>query len=162
MRKLFTTVLLAATLPALAIAGPFGEHRGNHDASGFNQGFHKGPGHNKDACGCDAKGVEHFKGHPMGNLNLTPEQQTKMRDLMIQQMQQHRDISHKYYKLSDKDQRAMDVELKQSRDNTQKAMRALLTPEQQKEFDTAQKAREDRSKEWKEFQEWKAQKATKQ
>ncbi|MNF07132.1 hypothetical protein D3C80_2072430 [compost metagenome] len=55
----------------------------------------------------------------------------------------------------------MEDELKASREKTQKDIRALLTPEQQKKYDELQKKREQRKAEWAEFQEWKAQKDAK-
>ncbi|CRR43378.1 hypothetical protein PAERUG_E15_London_28_01_14_09157 [Pseudomonas aeruginosa] len=56
------------------------------------------------------------------------------------------------------EQKALKDELKASHEKTQKDIRALLTPEQQKKFDELQKKREQRKAEWAEFQQWKADK----
>lgn len=111
MRKTLTAVLLALTLPALAMAATDGGH---HDG--------KGPGH---------RGAPMFK-----DLDLNKEQRQDMRKLMGEQMKTRHDITKRYLeKLPAKEQEAMKAELKASHDKQQTAMRNLLTPEQQKKFD---------------------------
>ncbi|MDU1800526.1 MAG: LTXXQ domain protein, partial [Pseudomonas aeruginosa] len=61
-------------------------------------------------------------------------------------------------KLPAAEQKALKDEPKASHEKTQKDIRALLTPEQQKKFDELQKKREQRKAEWAEFQQWKADK----
>ncbi|MFI8481194.1 Spy/CpxP family protein refolding chaperone [Pseudomonas sp. NPDC078700] len=111
MRKTLTAVLLALTLPTLAMAATDGAH---HDG--------KGPGH---------RGAHMFK-----DLDLNKEQRQDMRKLMGEQMKTRHDITKRYLeKLPEKEQQAMKAELKASFDKQQAAMRNLLTPEQQTKFD---------------------------
>ncbi|MBM7060820.1 Spy/CpxP family protein refolding chaperone [Pseudomonas sp. UL073] len=131
MRKTLIAVLFAATLPALALAMPDG-----------------GPRHGGD------HGPRFFK-----SLNLTDQQRQDIRQLMGEQMKNRHDINEKYLdKLPAAEKKAMQDELKAQHDKTQSAIRAKLTPEQQKQFDELQKKMEERRAERAEFQAWKAQK----
>lgn len=98
--------------------------------------------------------------HAKGLQNLTPEQQAKIRETMQTQDKKRRDITKKYLdKLPEAEKKAMQDELTQNREDTHKAIRAILTPEQQKNLDQQKAKQEECMKEWKEFQEWKASKA---
>ncbi|MEK1913890.1 MAG: LTXXQ domain protein, partial [Pseudomonas chlororaphis] len=55
------------------------------------------------------------------------------------------------------DQKAMKDEIAAKRQKTEADIRALLKPEQQKEFDAIQKKHAERRAEWAEFKAWKAQ-----
>ena len=164
MRKYIPALLLAAGLPALAIAAPFGPgngpcggpgmgHAANCDGSGPCARGDFGPKHG---------GYGKHKGSHFGMNNMTPEQREKMQKVMGEQAKARWEIKQKYYnKLSEADRKAMADELQKSREETRKQIRATLTPEQQKRFDERQKLQDERMKEWKEFQDWKASKAGK-
>ncbi|MEH6364819.1 MAG: Spy/CpxP family protein refolding chaperone [Pseudomonas marincola] len=119
MRKTLTAVLLALTLPAVAMAampegGP--RHEGGHHGGGM------------------------FK-----ELNLSKEQRQEMHKLMRQQMKDRHDITRKYLdKLPEAEQKAMKAEMDASRETQQSAMRALLKPEQQAAFDAQLKKMQER------------------
>ncbi|UVE19002.1 Spy/CpxP family protein refolding chaperone [Pseudomonas sp. LS44] len=134
MRKTLIAALFAATLPALALASPYGgHHRGGEHGSMF------------------------FK-----ELNLSQEQRQDVRKLMGEQMKARHEITERYLKkLPEAEQKAMQAELKAKHDKTQSDIRALLKPEQQKEFDQLQQKMQERRAERDEFEAWKAQKAQK-
>lgn len=130
MRKTLTALLLAATLPTLAMAAPDNGPR-HHD---------RGPGMFKE-------------------LNLSKEQRQEMHKLMGSEMKSRHEITQRYLdKLPAADKQAMQKEIEQARTNNQKAIRDLLNPEQQKAFDEQQKKREERRAEMTEFKAWKAEK----
>lgn len=132
MRKTLIALLLAASLPAAAMAMPDGgsRHHGEHGPRIFKE------------------------------LNLNTEQQQKVGKLMGEQMKAHREITRRYLdKLPAAEQKAMKDELTASRDKQQRELRALLTPEQQKTFDARQKKMQEQRAERAEFQKWKADKA---
>ncbi|MGE8497789.1 MAG: LTXXQ domain protein [Pseudomonas sp.] len=134
MRKTLTAVLLALTLPTLAMAMPEGgpRHGGDH-----------GPRFLKE-------------------LDLSKEQHRDIRKLMGEQMKSRHDITKRYLdKLPAAEQKAMQDELKAARDKQQSAIRALLKPEQQKAFDEHQKKREAHRADRKAFEAWKADQAKK-
>lgn len=136
MRKTLIALMFAAALPTVALAMPEGGPR------------HDGPHHRGDA--------------PFAQLDLTREQRQQIGKLMGEQMKQRRDVTERYLaKLPAAEQKAMQDEIKASHDKTQGQIRALLKPEQQKQFDELQKERAARKAEWKEFQAWKAEKAAK-
>ncbi|PVZ30214.1 Spy/CpxP family protein refolding chaperone [Pseudomonas sp. CC120222-01a] len=136
MRKTLIALMFAAALPTVAMAMPEGGPR------------HDGPHHRGDA--------------PFAQLDLSRDQRQQIGKLMGEQMQHRREITERYLdKLPAADQKAMKDELKASHDKTDSQVRALLKPDQQKKFDELQKEREARKAEWKEFQAWKAAKATK-
>lgn len=143
MRKTLTALILAACLPAIAMAMPNG-----------TPGKHGDCGH-----GMRAEHREHgsrlFK-----ELDLTPEQRQQIGKLMKEHRDNPREITKKYLeKLPKADQEALKKELENSRLEHEKALRAVLTPEQQKTFD-AQKAEMTKHRaEREEFEAWKAEKA---
>ncbi|WP_263260968.1 Spy/CpxP family protein refolding chaperone [Pseudomonas sp. RIT-PI-S] len=141
MRKTLTALLFAATLPTLAMAsqGP-----GNAPDEGARPGMammhHRGPGL--------------FEG-----LDLNRDQRRQVGKLMGEQMQQRRDITKTYLaKLPAPEQKAMHDALAASEAKTRGDIRAVLTPDQQKQFDQMTKKQDERRAEWAEFQAWKAQK----
>jgi len=133
MRKTLIAVLFAATLPAVAMAMPDGTH-----------GHHGG------------------KHAPFEQLDLTKEQKREMRTLMGEQMKNHREITQRYLdKLPEAERKAMQDELKASKENTHKQIRNLLKPEQQKQFDEMHEKMEAKRAERAEFKQWKAEREKK-
>jgi periplasmic protein CpxP/Spy len=129
MRKTLTALLLALTLPTLAMAVPEGgpRHGGEH-------------------------GMRLFK-----ELDLSKTQQHEMRKLMGEQMHNHRAITQRYLdKLPAAERKAMQNELQAAKEEQHKAMRALLSPEQRKAFDVHLKKMEERRAERKAFMAWKS------
>jgi protein CpxP len=140
MRKTLIALMLAATLPTVAMAMPEGG-----PAHGKGPGFGPGPGH-RDA--------------PFAQLDLSPEQRQQIDKLVGQERHGDREITRKYLeKLPAADQQAMKDEIKAKQDKTQADIRAMLKPEQQKQFDEMKKKQDQRKAEWAEFQAWKADKA---
>ena len=138
MRKTLTAVLLAMTLPTLAMAMPEGgpQHGGGH------RGEH---------------GSRMFK-----ELDLSKEQHREIRKLMGEQMQGRHEITKRYLdKLPAAEQKAMQDELQAAKDKQHSAIRALLKPEQQKAFDEHQKKMEERRAEHAAFKAWQAEQAKK-
>ena len=138
MRKTIAALLFAAALPTVAMAMPEGGPRGE---PGFG-----GPG-----------GPHLFK-----ELDLTREQRQKVGKLMGESMKARQDITRKYLdKLPEAERKAMEAEIKASEDKNRANIRALLTPEQQKDFDAEVKKMDERRAERAEFEAWKAQRAQK-
>lgn len=137
MRKTISTLLLAACLPAVALAAPATETASDTAAKCAG-----------DACHGHKFGPKGHRGPgPMAELNLTPEQNKKMRDIMGEQFKAHRDITKKYLdKLPEADKKAMKAELDASKDNSDKAIRAVLNADQQKKFDEMKAKHEERRK----------------
>lgn len=142
MRKTISTLFLAACLPTVALAAP--------PVDGP-----KGPGPKcapHEACHDHKHGPKGPKGPkqgPMKELNLTPEQHAKFRDLMGEQFKAHRDITKKYLdKLPEADKQAMKAELDAARQKNDAAMRAVLNADQQKKFDEMKAKHEERRKAW--------------
>lgn len=138
MRKTLIALIFAAALPTVAMAMPGGEGP-------------MGPRHG---------GEHHGRGDaPYSQLDLTREQRQQIGKLMGEQMQERKQLVDKYLeKLPAADQKALKDEIAAKHEKTQKDIRALLKPEQQKRFDEMQKQRAERKAEWKEFKDWKAQK----
>ncbi|MGQ8918235.1 Spy/CpxP family protein refolding chaperone [Pseudomonas lundensis] len=138
MRKTLIALMFAAALPTVAMAMPGGEGP-------------MGPRHG---------GEHHGRGDaPYSQLDLTREQRQQIGKLMGEQMQERKQLVDKYLeKLPAADQKALKDEIAAKHEKTQKDIRALLKPEQQKRFDEMQKQRAERKAEWKEFKDWKAQK----
>lgn len=135
MRKTLTALLLAATLPALAIAMPM--HEGSPRHHDRNHGMFK-------------------------ELNLSQEQRQEFRKLLGEQMKSRHEITQRYLdKLPEADKQAMHQEIEKARADRHKALRELLDPEQQKAFDEHQKKMEARRAEMAEFKAWKAEKEKK-
>jgi protein CpxP len=146
MRKTLIALMLAAALPSAAVLAST-ERDGADAAPHMLQGGHEhGP-----------------KGGPFGDLGLTREQRQQIGKLMGEQMESRRDITRKYLdKLPAADKKAMEEEMNAARAKNDGAIRALLTPEQQKRFDEKQKQMEERRAERAEFEAWKAEKAKEQ
>lgn len=141
MRKTLIALMFAAALPTVAMAMPGGEGP-------------MGPRHG---------GEHHGRGDaPYSQLDLTREQRQQIGKLMGEQMHERKQLVDKYLeKLPAADQKALKDEIAAKHEKTQKDIRALLKPEQQKRFDEMQKQRAERKAEWKEFKDWKAQKEQK-
>jgi Spy/CpxP family protein refolding chaperone len=106
-------------------------------------------------------GMHHDRG-PFEKLDLSREQRQQIGKLMGAQMHDRKEVTDKYLaKLPAADQKAMKDELDAKRAKTQADIRALLKPEQQKEFDQMQKERAQHRADRAEFEAWKAQKAQK-
>lgn len=136
MRKTLTAVLLALTLPTLAMAMPEGgsRHGGGHHAEHGSRMFNE--------------------------LDLSQEQHREIRKLMGEQMKGRHDITKRYLeKLPAAEQQAMQDELQAARDQQHSAIRALLKPEQQKAFDEHQKKMQERRAERQAFKAWQAEQA---
>lgn len=132
MRKTLIAVLFAASLPAAAMAMPDGNHR------------------------------HHGGKHAFEQLDLTKEQKREMRELMGEQMKNHREITQRYLdKLPEAERKAMQDELKSGKENTHKQIRNLLKPEQQKQFDEMHEKMEAKRAERAEFKQWKAEREKK-
>ncbi|HLA32746.1 MAG TPA: LTXXQ domain protein [Pseudomonas sp.] len=135
MRKTLTAVLLALTLPTLAMAMPEdGPHRdgGRHGARMFEE------------------------------LDLSPKQQREIRKLLGEQMKGRHEITRRYLeKLPAAEQQALQDELKAAKDKQHSAIRGLLDAEQQKAFDEQQKKMQERRAERQAFNAWKAEQAKK-
>ncbi|MNF25050.1 protein refolding chaperone Spy/CpxP family [Pseudomonas borbori] len=141
MRKTLTALLLALTLPTLAMAMPEG---GPHHGGGYG-------GHG------DRHGSRMFK-----DLDLSQEQRRDIRKLMGEQMRSRHEITQRYLeKLPAAEQKAMQDELKAAKDKQHSSIRDLLTPEQQKAFDEHQKKMQERRAERAAFKAWKAEQADK-
>ncbi|WP_236210243.1 Spy/CpxP family protein refolding chaperone [Metapseudomonas otitidis] len=141
MRKTIAALLFAAALPTVAMAMPEGGPRGKPGFGG--PGGHGGP-------------------HLLKELDLTREQRQKVGKLMGESMKARQDITRKYLdKLPEAERKAMEAEIKASEDKNRADIRALLTPEQQKDFDAEVKKMDERRAERAEFEAWKAQRAQK-
>lgn len=135
MRKTLLALAFAATLPAVALAMP-----------GAGHGQHGG----KQAP------------HMFEQLDLSKEQKRDMRKLMGEQMKSHHDITQRYLnKLPETERKAMQDELKNSKQDTHKKIRDLLKPEQQKQFDEMHERMEAKRAERAEFKQWKAERDSK-
>ncbi|MCO7609001.1 LTXXQ domain protein [Pseudomonas chlororaphis] len=139
MRKTLIALLFAAALPTVAMAMP----EGNGPMGPMDGSRHS----------------EHMRGKgPFGQLDLSREQRQQIGKLMGEQMHDRKAVVEKYLeKLPPADQKAMKDELAAKQQKTQADIRALLKPEQQKEFDAIVKKQEERRAEWAEFKAWKAQ-----
>ncbi|MFZ3204545.1 MAG: Spy/CpxP family protein refolding chaperone [Pseudomonas sp.] len=140
MRKTLTALLLALTLPTLAMAMPEG---GPHHGDGYRHG--------------DRHGSRMFQ-----DLDLSQEQQREIRKLMGEQMKSRHEITRRYLeKLPAAEQKAMQDELKAAKDKQHSTIRDLLKPEQQKAFDEHQQKMQERRAERAAFNAWKAEQANK-
>ena len=137
MRKSLIALLFAASLPTLALAMPEG-----------------GPQHDGEQ---RQHGQQLFK-----QLDLDHKQRMAVGKLMREQMQTQRAITQSFLdKLPAAEQKALQEQLAAAKAKNDQAIRALLTPEQQKAYDQAQQKHAERRAEMAEFQAWKAQRATK-
>ncbi|MCJ7957727.1 MAG: LTXXQ domain protein [Pseudomonas sp.] len=139
MRKTLIALMFAAALPTVAMAMPEGNGP---------MGPMDGPRHS-----------EHMRGkEPFSQLDLSREQRQQIGKLMGEQMHDRKAVVEKYLeKLSPADQKAMKDEQAAKQQKTQADIRALLKPDQQKEFDAIVKKQEERRAEWAQFKAWKAQ-----
>lgn len=138
MHKTLIALLLAASLPAMAFA-----------ADSDMRPYHK-------------RGDGHHGSHMMRGLDLTPEQRQKVGEAMREQVRSQHEITQRYLdKLPAADKAAMQKEQEASRTKQQKAIRDVLTPEQQKKFDALQQDMEKRRAERAEFEAWKAERDSK-
>lgn len=158
--KTLAALILATALPALTFAMPNGEEcpAGKKEmAEHHEHGKHRGERGDAEGQGRFGKGRDHMK-----FLDLSKEQQEKLRELKGEEMKAHHEITKRYLdKLPEADRKAMQKDMETSREKNQKAMRDLLTPEQQKKFDEMQKKMEEKRKEREEFMKWKAEQAKK-
>ncbi|OLU17323.1 MULTISPECIES: Spy/CpxP family protein refolding chaperone [unclassified Pseudomonas] len=130
MRKTMTALLLAMTLPTLAMAAPGDDHRPGGPGPGPRM-FHE--------------------------LDLSKEQQRQVHKLMGEQRKNDRELTQRYLdKLPEADKKALESERKASRDKQQSAIRAVLTPEQQKTFDEQVAKMKERKADREAFEAWKA------
>ncbi|WP_043310861.1 Spy/CpxP family protein refolding chaperone [Pseudomonas sp. ML96] len=137
MRKTLTALLLAASLPTIALAMPEGA-----PCNKPMHGEHRG------------QGARMFK-----DLDLSAEQREQVGKLMRERKDDPREITQKYLdKLPQADRDALKKELETARLEHDKAFRAILTPEQQKTFDARKADMEKRRAERAEFEAWKAEK----
>lgn len=128
MRKTMTALLLAMTLPTLAMAAPGGDHRPGADHG--PRLFHE--------------------------LDLNKDQQRQVHQLMGEQRKNDRELTQRYLdKLPAADRQALETERKASRDKQQAAIRALLTPQQQKTFDEQAAKMKERKADRQAFEAWK-------
>ncbi len=117
MRKTLTTVLLALTLPALAMAMP-----------------DEGP----------RRGAEHGP-RMLEQLDLNESQRQQLRQLMEEQRKSRQAIVQRYLdKLPTAEREAMKAEMQAAKDKQQQAIRGLLEPEQRKAFDAQLEKRQAR------------------
>jgi hypothetical protein len=73
-------------------------------------------------------------------------------------MRERKQVVDKYLeKLSPADQKALKDEIAANHKKAEADVRALLKPDQQKQFDEIQKKQAERRAEWAEFKAWKAQ-----
>lgn len=151
MRKTLIALMFAAALPTVAMAAP--QPGGpDFDAPGIHQDRdHRGPGPD----------MKRGPG-PFGELDLSHEQRQQIGKLLGEQMHSRHEVTERYLaKLSPADQKAMKDELDAKKAKTDSDIRALLKPDQQKQFDEIKKKQEERRAEWAEFKAWKAEKAKK-
>ncbi|MBK5299979.1 MULTISPECIES: Spy/CpxP family protein refolding chaperone [Gammaproteobacteria] len=147
MRKTLIALMFAAALPTVAMAmpegaGPMGDHMDGSRHGGQMHGMH-------------GKG-------PYSQLDLSREQREQIRKIMGEQMHERQQLVDKYLeKLSPADQKALKDEMAAKHKKAETDVRALLKPDQQKQFDEIQKKKAERRAEWAEFKAWKAQQAQK-
>lgn len=135
MRLLISALALATALPVLAVAGP---HEGGMSR---HAGAHHG-GYN--------------------SLDLTREQKGQIQQIKRDQMQERKNITQRYLdKLPAADRTAMQRDHDANQEKAKKAVRAVLTPDQQKRYDEQQQQREAHRAERAEFEKWKAERDAK-
>jgi len=135
MKKTLIAVLLAAAIPVTVLAMPRDGHGMRH------HGHH---GHHGPAAHA---------------LQLNQEQRQKAAELFREQARAHHEIHQRYLdKLPEAERKAMQDELKATREKQQKEFLALLTDDQRKAFEERQQRMEQRRAERAEFLEWKKQK----
>ncbi|WP_397449214.1 LTXXQ domain protein [Pseudomonas sp. NA-150] len=134
MRKTLIALMFAAALPAVAMAMPPENGGTGHG------GMH---GHN-----------------PYAQLNLTPDQRQQVGKIMWEGKRGREDITSRYLQmLTPAQQKSYQDELTAQHTKATADVRALLKPDQQKQFDVIQQKEAQRRADHAEFQAWKAQKA---
>ncbi|MEB0041988.1 MULTISPECIES: Spy/CpxP family protein refolding chaperone [unclassified Pseudomonas] len=134
MRKTLIALLFAAALPTVAMAMP------PEDGGGHSGGMHS---HS-----------------PYSQLNLTPDQRQQIGRIMFEQKRNRDEVTERYLQmLTPAQQKSMQDELAAKHIKAQSDVRALLKPDQQKQFDVIQQQEAQRRADHAEFQAWKAQKA---
>lgn len=132
MRKTLIALMFAAALPAVAMAMP------PEDGMGHG-GMH---GHS-----------------PYAALNLTKDQRQQIGKIMWEQKHGREQITERYLQMLPADQqKKLQDEMTASHEKGTADVRALLKPDQQKQFDVIQQKQAQRRAEHAEFQAWKAQK----
>ncbi|MDB6050315.1 MAG: hypothetical protein JWR17_3061 [Pseudomonas sp.] len=133
MRKTLIALLFAAALPTVAMAMP------PEDGGGHGGGMH---GHS-----------------PYSQLNLTPDQRQQIGRIMFEQKRSRDETTQRYLQmLPPAQQKSLQDELEAKHLKAQSDVRALLKPDQQKQFDVIQQREAQRRADHAEFQAWKAQK----
>ncbi|TBU99989.1 P pilus assembly/Cpx signaling pathway, periplasmic inhibitor/zinc-resistance associated protein [Stutzerimonas kirkiae] len=130
MRKTLISLLFVAALPSLALAAPEGHPQ---------------------------RPAERHGQLPFHRLDLNKEQQKEIHKLIGTQMKNRHEITQRYLdKLPEAERKAFQNELTANQENTDKAIRALLSTEQQKQFDERQLKAKEKRAEREEFLKWKA------
>jgi periplasmic protein CpxP/Spy len=133
MRKTLIALMFAAALPAVAMAMP--PEGGGMDRGGMH-------GHS-----------------PYAALNLTPDQRQQIGKIMWEQKRGREQITERYLQMLPADQqKKLQDEVAASHAKGTADVRALLKPDQQKQFDVIQQKEAQRRADHAEFQAWKAQK----
>ncbi|MGV8919947.1 MAG: LTXXQ domain protein [Pseudomonas sp.] len=134
MRKTLIALMFAAALPAVAMATP------PEDGGMGHGGMH---GHN-----------------PYAQLNMTPDQRQQVGKIMWEGKRGREEITARYLQmLTPAQQKSYQDELTAQHTKATADVRALLKPDQQKQFDVIQQKEAQRRADHAEFQTWKAQKA---
>lgn len=185
MRKTLASLILAASLPVVALSayaesprqldcpyaggmgdghmmpggyhhegyGPMhgdGDYRHHHEQGERGMPHERGEGH----------GMRGERGFGMRGLDLSAVQRDAMRDAMRDYMQRERDRVQTYLdKLPAAEKQAMQKDAEASLAERDKAIEAVLKPEQLKRYQEMRAEREKRHAERLEFEAWKASKA---
>ncbi|MCJ2369979.1 Spy/CpxP family protein refolding chaperone [Pseudomonas sp. RGM 3321] len=168
MRKTMIALMFATALPTIAMAAPPPPPAGGPDADAPAMRLDRpdrgpGPDVRRGPMGEPGPGPEMHRGPgPLRDLDLSREQRQQIDRLMREQKHEHHEITQRYLdKMPAPEQKAMYNEINAKRAETDSAIRALLSPEQQKQFDEIKKRQDERRAEWAEFKAWKAEKAAK-
>jgi len=82
-----------------------------------------------------------------GLLNLTSDQQPKVKEVLLTRAQKVQSIREKYANSSDKSQ--MHTELKAAKTESDNSLKAILTPDQYSQYEKAKEERKNKNKEHK-------------
>ena len=156
MRKTLTQLLFAASLPLLAgtvLAAPMPERDG---PMGGEMPMHERMGEH----GGPRDGMPGMPG--MRELDLTQEQRATLHDAMRDEMQARHQLVQRYLdKLPAADRAAMKKEEEAARLKRDKAIEAVLKPEQLTQYRKMRDEMDKRRAEREEFEAWKAERAKK-
>ncbi|MDU8500751.1 Spy/CpxP family protein refolding chaperone [Pseudomonas syringae] len=168
MRKTLIALMFVTALPTIAMAAPPPPPAGGPDADAPAMRLDRpdrgpGPDMRRGPMGEPGPGPEMHRGPgPLRDLDLSREQRQQIDRLMREQKHEHHEITQRYLdKMPAPEQKAMYNEINAKRAETDSAIRVLLSPEQQKQFDEIKKRQDERRAEWAEFKAWKAEKAAK-